>query len=160
MLVIAMLCVRVWIAFHDTGGYVLEQEEGFVSYETRGGRVVPAFSTPENAALFAQQRGWSVETELGSHHELAPLVSFAESAREAAPERAFDDWILLDEIAFAARPEAQLASPHDHVEGLRADAAADARDGARAAIRETLAVAREVLAFLDTCPEGADTDAD
>jgi hypothetical protein len=83
-------------------------------------------------------------------------VAFADGAREDAPRNAIDDWIVLDEIASAARPEAQLASPHDHVEGLRADAAPDARDAARAAVRATLVVAREVLAFLDTCHERTD----
>ncbi|MGC4090226.1 MAG: hypothetical protein QM756_20570 [Polyangiaceae bacterium] len=75
---------------------------------------------------------------------MGPLMAFAAGDRAVAPPGALDDWIVLDEIAFATGNDA-IPSPHDHEEGLRDDALPSARDAARAAIRSAIDAVRAVL---------------
>ncbi len=145
-----MTWTKVWIDVDgEHCGYVLESDDGIVSFESDGRRLVPVFSTLENAALYAHEQGATLSAAPGGFHDLAALAAFVEDARGDPPPHAFDDWILLDEVAFAAERGEKLASPHDHEAGLRVGASSAARAAAREAVAAALGVVRSVLVFLD-----------
>jgi hypothetical protein len=139
----------IWLVLDARAGWVLENEDGIVAFDHDGERTVPVFSSLDGAELFAHQRDESAEVEPGENHDLAELIAFAGGARTEAPTGAFDNWILLDEIAWAAARAESLGSPHDLEPGLREGAPHELREAARAALAQTLDAARASTWFFE-----------
>ena len=133
----------------DTFGYVLENEHGMYAYERDARRLVPAFRSPASAAAFVRDIDPAAHVVPSEEYELAPLRAFAAGDTDAAPDRAFDTWVVLDDIAWAARRDEALESPHDHASSLTAEASIEDREAARVALREVLGVVTDVLVHLD-----------
>ena len=121
----------------DTSGYLLESDEGFYACDLVRGWAVPAFSTPDNARLFAREAGIASVAD-GVGLDLAPIARFIEGTAPLPPD-ALDAWGFCSEVASAARRSPLPPAADEAIEDMLARASAEVlSDGDLAVLRRAL----------------------